>query len=332
MRRTRSAPGLFAPGALPDDARSLAPYEHGEWRWRAVVGDAVFERLRKMGRLMRTQSAHVSTPEHRMHGAAYVVDAAGEGSQYALAEDRSLGARLVGPKDRVAWRLDTRALAAAMTADLGAHAAPTPLAIAGVLDLGLVTLASGKLRVVYAMAEPPAGWVETVRRACGVSVTPVVLVPKGHAGEARGMLEVEIDVSEQLRGAARRAGARANRGGARRSRARWSRRALRRGRSSIDPATERVWVTGVCIRFNEQRWQLVSVLARKGGAVATTKDLGAAISKSSYPDVARRMKIQVERQMRRELEAAGADASIVDRMIVAEGRQGYRFGASVRVL
>ncbi|MGO8993771.1 MAG: hypothetical protein ACLQVI_10620 [Polyangiaceae bacterium] len=334
VRAALSALGLFAPGALPDDARSLAPYEHGEWRWRAVLGDALFERLRKTGRLVRTQSAHVSTHEHRMHGAAYVVrDVDGERDvQYALAEDRSLGARLVGPKDRVAWRLDTRALAAAMTKDLGARAAPQPLAIAGVLDLGVVTLASGKLRVVYAMAEPAAGWVETVRRASGVGVTPVVLVPRGHAGDARGMLEIEIDVAEQLggRSVGRVLGRIAEALGIEKEVDPWR---VSDADVLVDSRTDRVWVKGVSIRFNEHRWRFVSLLARKGGAVAATKDIGAAISKSSYPDVvARRMKRQVDRQVRRELEAQGEDASIVDRMIVVDGRLGYRFGVSVRVV
>jgi hypothetical protein len=294
----------------------------------------VFERLRKMGRLVRTEAAHVSTREHRMHGAAYVVrDVDGERDvQYALAEDRSLGARLVGPKDRVAWRLDTQALAAAMRKDLGAHAAPAPLGTAGVLDLGVVTLASGKLRVVYAMAEPPAGWVESVRRASGVGVTPVVLVPKGHAGEARGMLEVEIDVAEQLgaRSVGRVLGRIATALGVEKDVEPWR---VCEEDVLVETNTDRVWVKGVSIRFNEQRWKYLNLLAQKGGVVAAARELGSAISKSGYPDVvARRMKIQVDRQVRRELEAQGADASIVERMIVAEGRLGYRFGVSVRVV
>jgi hypothetical protein len=334
VRAVLTSLGLFAPGALPDDARSLAPYEHGDWRWCAVVGKGAFTRMCASGLLVRTRSSHVSSEEHRMHGAAYVVrDVPGEPDvQYALAEDRSLGARLVEAKDRVAWRLDTRALASTMARELGAVAAPAPLAIAGLLDLGIVSLASGKLRVVYAMAEPQAGWLEAVRRACGVGVTPVVLVPKGHEGGAPGMLEIELDVGEQL-GAQRVA------------------RVLGRIAQALgipdevpaplvceedvlfDAASERVWVTGVPIAFNEQRRKFVELLARQGGAVAATKDIGAAISKSGYPDVvARRMKSQVDRQVRRELEAAGVDASIVDRMIVAEGRQGYRFGVSVRFL
>jgi hypothetical protein len=223
-----------------------------------------------------------------------------------------------------------------MRKDLGAQGAPAPLEIAGVLDavldLGVVTLASGKLRVVYAMAEPAAGWVETVRRAAGVGVTPVVLVPKGHAGDAKGMLEVEIDVAEQLgaRNVARVLGRIAEALGVEKDVEAWR---VCDADVIVCRGTDRVWVEGVSIRFNEHRWKFVSLLARKGGAVAPTKDIGAAISKSSYPDVvARRMKIQVDRQVRRELEAQGADASIVDRMIVAEGRLGYRFGVSVRVV
>jgi hypothetical protein len=296
-----------------------------------------------MGRLVRTQAAHVSTREHRMHGAAYVVrDVDGEGGgedrvQYALAEDRSLGARLVGPKDRVAWRLDTRALAAAMRKDLGAQAAPAPAAtigIAGVLDLGVVTLASGKLRVVYAMAEPaaPGGWVEAVGRACGVGMTPVVLVPKGHAGEARGMLEVEIDVAEQL-------GARS------------VRRVLGRIAEAlriegdvepcrlydeevvIDPATQRFWVTGVPVALSDRSWRYVEYLSRTPGKTVTTKEIGLHVSRSGYPSVsARKARAAVERQVRQSLEAAGADVSVVERLIVAEGRLGVRFGVAVRVI
>ena len=268
-----------------------------------------------------------------MHGAGVRGARRGRASPTCNTRSRrtgALGARLVGPKDRVAWRLDTRALAAAMPRDLGAHAAPPPLAIAAVLDLGVVTLASGKLRVVYAMAEPPAGWVEARRRASGMGMTPVGR-QRAH-GRARGCW------SRAVR--ARTARGRAASGGAlgRIAEALGIEKEVDPWRVSdadvlVDSRTDRVWVKGVSIRFNEHRWRFVSLLARKGGAVAATKDIGAAIPKSSYPDVvARRMKRQVDRQVRRELEAQGEDASIVDRMIVVDGRLGYRFGVSVRVV
>lgn len=334
LRAAFDALGLFSPGALPDDARSLAPYEHGDWRWRAIYGDAAFERLLKSSRLVRVQAKHVATREHRMHGAGYIVrDVPGEPDlQYALAEDRALGARLVGPKDRVAYRLDTAALAAAMMRDLGAHPASAPLVLAGVLDLGVVTLASGKLRIVYVIAEPPAGWLEALRRAAGIGMTPAVLVPKGHAGDANGMLEIELAIGEQL-GAERVGrvlGRIAEALGLEKEVEAWR---LYDEEVVVETAKERAWISGVSIAFNEHRWRFVHYIAKKQGAVANAKDIGASISKSAYPDVvARRMKAQVERQVRRELEAAGVDTGIADRMIVGEGRQGYRFGVSVRVV
>jgi hypothetical protein len=325
--------GIFSPGALPDDARSLAGGEHGDWRWRAVFGDdGTFERLCKTKRFVRTQSKHVATREHRMHGAGYVVrDVPGEpGLEYALAEDRALGARLVGPKDRVAWRLDEGALTAAMMRDLGARAAPSPLS--GVLDLGIVTLPSGKLRIVYAMAEPPAGWVEALRRAAGMGMTPVVLVPKGHAGEAKGMLEIELSLREQL-GAVPLGRALGRTAEALDLAAEVDPPKLYDEEVIVETATERTWVVGVPIAFNEHRWKFMHFLARRGGAVSAAKDIGASISKSAYPDVvARRIKAQIERQVRAELRAAGVDAGVADRLIVGEGRLGYRFGVGVRVL
>jgi hypothetical protein len=327
--------GIFSPGSLPDDARSLAPYDgHGDWRWRAVLGDGGFDRLTRAKLLLRTQAKHVSSREHRMHGAGYVVrDVPGEPElQYALAEDRALGARLVTAKDRVAWRLDVAALAAAMMRDLGAQPATSPLSLPGVLDLGVVVLASGKLRIVYAMAEPPAGWVEAVRRAAGVTMTPVVLVPKGHAGEARGMLEVELSVGEQL--GAERVGRVLGRI-AEALGLEAEVEACRRYDEEVvvDLASQRMWVVGVLVTLSDKSWRLVEYLAKNAGKTVTTKEIGNYISRSEYPDVsARKARAALEKQMKRVLAASGADISVVERLIVSEGRLGVRFGVGVRVI
>jgi hypothetical protein len=334
FRSALSALGFFSPGALPDDARSLAPYEHGDWRWRAVLGDATFERLCKAKLLVRTQSKHVATHEHRMHGAGYVVrEVPGEPElQYALAEDRALGARLVSAKDRLAWRLDERALATAMMRDLGAKPAPVPLALAGVLDLGVVALASGKLRIVYAMAEPPAGWVEALRRAAGVAMTPVVLVPKRHAGDAKGMLEVELAVSEQL-GAervGRMLGKIAEALGLEAEVDPWR---LYDEEVVLDLASQRMWTEGVEITLPEKSWRYIEYLAKSDGRAVTTKELGTYVTRGDYPDASvRKIRVKMEEQMKRQLSAAGADTSVAERLIASEGRQGVRFGVSVRVL
>jgi hypothetical protein len=333
VRGAFAAVGLFEPGALPDDARSLALSPHGEWRWRGVLGDDAFERLLALGRFARARVAHVATEEHRMHGASYVVRAVpGEpGVEYALAEDRAYGARLVGKDERAAWRLDLAALAAAMRADLGAARVDGPAAIAdaGVLDLGVVTVKSGRLRFVYAMA-PGHGWIEAVRRACGVGVTPVVLVPRGHASEVKGMLCEELDLEEQL--GARRIGRVLGRAA----------QALGIGDEVegwrtcaedivIDAAAEKVWVLGALVALSDKPYRALLVLARRAGVV-TSKELGLAVSASEYPDgAARRIKGQLEAQVDASLTKAGVTWDRA-RFILTEGKKGYRLGMSARVV
>jgi hypothetical protein len=341
VRAVLGALHLFEPGALPDDARSLAPLEHADWRWRRVVGDAEFESLVARKILVRAVVAHVATEEARMHGASYVVRAVpgeaggktGEGEmEYALAEDPAYGARLVTPAARAAWRMDREALAAAMSANLGSSRAGGAAAIAadGLLDLGTVTLASGKLRFVYALGAPPKGWLASVRRACGMGVTPVVLVPRGHDVGDAGFVVVELDVKEQLG-------------------ARNIYRALGRAAEAldvaneveawrncdedvvIDAATERVWVRGVLVTLSDLPYRLILLLARAGRVVAT-KDLGAKLSAGDYPDeAARRLKGKLESQVRACLRAEG-DPWDVGQLVVTEGKKGYRLGVTARVI
>jgi hypothetical protein len=77
----------------------------------------------------------------------------------------------------------------------------------------------------------------------------------------------------------------------------------------------------------------VEYLGRNVGRVATTAEIGGYVSSSEYPDVAaRRTKQEVERQIRAGLVGAGVDAAIVERLIVVEGRKGYRLGVGVKVV
>jgi hypothetical protein len=335
LRAALAALGLFDPGALPDDARSLAPYTHPDWRWRSVVGDAGFDALVRAGLLTRVEVAHVATEELRMHGTSYVVRAVpgAKGAEYALAEDRAYGARLVEPDARVAWRLDLVALAAAMRADLGASKVDKASAVAidGVLDAGLVSLASGKLRFLYAMGAPPRGWLETARRACGIGTTLVVLAPRGHAQGMDGVLVVELDVEEQL--GVKRVG-----------------RALGRAAEAlgvggeveawrtcgedvvIEVATQRVWICGVLVTLGEASYRLLELLAKSGGRVVATKELGAQLSARSSPEEgARKAKMRLETQVSEQLARAGVVWNARE-IVVAEGKKGYRLGVSVRVV
>ncbi len=133
-------------------------------------------------------------------------------------------------------------------------------------------------------------------------MTPVVLGPKGHEGEAKGMLEVGLSVDEQL--GARRIGRVLGRIAEALDVGDEVERWRRHDEDIvIDAATESVWVTGVRVPFRGRAYGLVLHLAKAAGAVVAT--------------AARR---------------AGIDEETVARMIVVEGRKGYRLGVSARVV
>ena len=335
VRAVLTALGLFDPGALPDDARSLAPYVHPDWRWRGVAGDAGFLMLVRGKLLLRVEVRHVATEALRMHGTSYVVRAVpgAKNREYALAEDRAYGARLVDPEERVAWRLDLDALASAMRADLGATRVDpaNALTIDGVLDLGLVILKSGKLRFVYAMSVPPRDWLETARRACGIGVTLVVIVPRGHAQGLNGVLVLELDLEEQfgVKRIGRVLGKAAEALGVAGEVEIW--------RTCdedvvIEAATQRVWIYGVFVPLAEGPYRFLEYLATNPG-IARTKELGARLSHAaSHPEVvARRAKMKLEEELTRYLTRAHV-AFDVSKLVVTEGKKGYRLGVSARVI
>ena len=325
--------GVFAPGATPDDAWSLAPFVHGDWRWRAVLGHDAVDRMLQGGLLARVRTPHVATEELRMLGTTYVVRTVpGEPSlEYALSEDPSFPARLVGPDDRVALRLDVAQLAAAMQRTLGATGAAGRI-LDGVLDLGEVAIGAGKLRFFYFAAAPAPGWAAVLHRACGVAATPVLLVPRGRKAGSE-MLALDLDIAEQL-GAAPLAHVvllAAEALGVETQLEPW-----RHAREDvvIDRAKELVWVRGVLVRkLSDRAYRLLERLAREPGRTLAARELGGLLSRSGYPDVAaRRAKLDLERQVRACLEEAGADSAIAGRILVAEARRGYRLAVSVKVV
>ncbi|HEY2515663.1 MAG TPA: hypothetical protein VGI39_32565 [Polyangiaceae bacterium] len=332
VRALLGALRTFEPGLLPDDARSLAPYEHPDWRWCGVVTDDGFKALVARKLVRRVEVAHVATEELRMYGASYVVRPVqgSDGDEYALAEDRAYGARLGSRGDRTAWKLDTAALAAAMREDLSSAPsdAAGALGIEGVLDLGTVTLRSGKLRFVYAMASPPRGWLEALRRACGIGTTPVILVPRGHTAGLEGFLVIELDVAEQFgaKSVGRALGRAADALGVGDEIEIW------RGCEEevvIDAGQERVWVEGVLVALSDLPYRFLEYLAREA-RVVTSKEIGAWISAGEYPEeAARRVKRDLEKQM---AAIAGKAGDARGPLVVTEGKKGYRLGWRVKVV
>jgi hypothetical protein len=90
-------------------------------------------------------------------------------------------------------------------------------------------------------------------------------------------------------------------------------------------------ICGVLVPLADQPYRLLELLA-KSGRVVPTKELGARLSSGSYPEeVARRVKMKLEAQVSERLARAGVvwDSA---RIVVTEGKKGYRLGVSVRVV
>jgi hypothetical protein len=328
--------GVFAPGMLADDAWTLAPFVHGEWRWVSVLGKEHVDRMRQAGLLVKEKAPHATTEELRMLGSTYVVrDVPGEpGLAYALSEDPSVPARLVREEQRVAYRLVIEKLAEALRSALGSSGGGANVGD-GVLDLGWVAVGAGKMRFFYLVSQPGKGWAAAIARACGLGATPIVLVPRGRREAVKEMAVVELDVTEQLGAdSAWQVVARAARAlGAEGELEAWR---IAEEELVVDKASQRVWFRGVLVtKLSEKSYRFVVFLVENQGKVVATKELGALVSMSGYPDVAaRRTKREVERQIGESLVAAGrlGEAESVKRIVVVEGKKGYRLGVGARVV
>lgn len=325
--------GLFAPGALPDDAWTLSPFIHPEWRWRIVLGDAAVDLLVKKKMLTRVATKKVASAEYRtLAWSVSTHDVPGEPAvKYAVTEDRSVDARDVPEEARIMLRLDVDAVARAMRAAIGTVAPTRGREIAGAVDLGEMTAGEGVVRGVYAMTRPTKGLLEAVRRACGVRATPVLLVPEGRAFEAAGIAQIELGVAEQLglvdgrelrgrlgdlldvdelRGAAERAVARA-------------------ADLVVEKATGRVWLYGVPMtEMATSGEKLIRCLVEAGDRAVSATEAGAYISASAgYPDVVgRNVKGQIDGWIAASFLRAGraVPQEIAGGLIVREPKGGYR--------
>jgi hypothetical protein len=334
VRRAIFAVGWMDPGSVPDDAVTLAPYVHPEWRWIEAVGEAGFAAMRAARLLMRRRATRVSAEAFRRLGATYVTfEVPGEpGVRYALSEDRSAQARDVRDDELVVWELDTARLTAKMREELGATAADRPLP--GVVDLGWVEIGGVRIRFFYAMRGAGESLAARVLAACTKGVVPVVLVPAGRrVGE--GLRQVELPVSEQL-GAA----------GIARVLARVAEDleldGLEAWRTTdavvvVDRANQRVWIHGVLMTALAARsYKMIECLAMHAGEIVTPKDLATHIQGKygNLDEVVRKVRPDLLRRVERSFRAAGkaVPKDVLARLAVFEAKRGYRLALTAHVV
>jgi hypothetical protein len=191
--------GVFAPGSVADDAFTLAPWIHAEWRWRKVLGDDRFERMHAAGVLVSAKTRMVGGPEMGKYGWSYVsFDLRTEpGKKYAVAMDPALRSRDLEPDEQRMWSLDPAAVARALARDLGTEPAePDPTLADRALDLGVVRGEEISLRVFAVLRSPgPAarGLALAMVRAAGAAHL-VVLLPEGRS--LGGGVEIGLTIAE----------------------------------------------------------------------------------------------------------------------------------------
>ena len=334
----------FRVGVLSDDAHTLAPWVHPEWRWREVLGDGAFDELVKRKVLIRVKTGALGSKDARtLARAMRVTKVPGErGVSYATPEDFSLPARDVCDDETEMWQLAEEHLKKGMRAGLGLTAVAKQQEIEGVVDLGHLVGKSGRVRVLYTMGKPPKRLVRDVRDACKLGTLPLYLVPEGRRLAEASVHQVELTLLEQfglgdmtavlrriveemgleeevaIAGEGKDAGAEM------------------RAELVYDRGVGRLWLTGVALdALPDLARRMLVFLVENEPKVVSVRELGNAMSPATLnPDV---MVRQTRQSLTRWIAACFAAAGkpvpegVLARLIVKEGKGGYRLGVTVAV-
>ncbi len=333
-RAGAEALGLFAPGQLPDDARTLAPYVHPEWRWVSVVGATAVSALVRASLLRPVKTSKLASKEHGALARSVTVHVVpGEpGARYALAEDRSTPARNVRDDDAVMLALAVDDVAERFRAALGAARVAKEKEVAGFLDIGEVAHPEGTARIVYAMTTPRRGALEALRKSCKMRAVPIVLAPRGGDSQAKRSRRSSLGAAEQFGAGdlARVVSAVRDEAGIEdHERAGDAARLARTAEMVVERATGRVWLFGdEMVDMADGGQKFLMFLAVRGDRGASAADVGGAVSPDSLsPDVVgRKMKKKVEQWIAATYRRLGKPVpkKIAGGIVVREGRSGYR--------
>ncbi len=337
-RAAAKALGVFDPGALPDDVRTLAPWVHFEWRWREVLGDDAFELLMRTKIIARVKAKKgVGSPEHRWLGSSVkLTPLAGEDIELATPLDFSLPAFEVEPGEAHAWRLDDAALARHLGAVMGLRPGSQG-SVPGVLALGALVVKSGRAQVYYAAAPPPPGVVASIRAACKLGTTPVVCVPRGKRLPDEGLAQVEMDLHEQFGVAGTTGlvtGRMATALGVEDEVEAW-RLAAPEEALVLDRKKKKAWLVGVELLLVEGTYRLLERLVIEAGRVVDVRTLGEYISAAASDSdvVVRKRRVRLMAQIAKSFaEARRLLPKEAELLVLIEGRGGYRLGVGFRVV
>ena len=343
IRAALDALSFTAPGALPDDLPSLAPFEHASWRWIEVLGPSLFESCAARGLLARFQgSRRAADPAHRSYGSSLIVhELPGEEAKYALGEDLAVHAYDVPAEAAVRWKLDESRFVLQLAARLGlSEPRLKRRAPPGLLPIGRLKLQDTDACIFQQMrivrdAEAD-GLREELRLACGAAL-PVLLVGRGGRPLGGGTAQVQVSVDrlfddrelgEVLEGIADALGVDATIEG-------WRYGAPDRPLVLVRDRAE-AWFGKVRLKITANQFGMLLGLARTPGEWVTSVELGERISvKAAIPDqVVRKARLGFAERIAQSFEEAGVPMppGLPERILEADkAKGGYRLGVGVVV-
>ena len=334
VREALATLGMLTPGALADDAWSLFPFRHPGWRLRGALGSAAVDALIARKALRRVLSRNVTTEEVRAQGSNLLTFAVpGEpGVSYAVSSDPSVPPRDVTERDREVLALDLARFAAIRTEELRLEGEPRVRPDGASLFHGALRAKTASLGFVSVL-RAPAGPAEreALAKEIAAEVFPahaVLLVPRGR-GWGSGLFEVEYDGlvdggSALVERAVRLA----------RLEDEVDKWRLTDAPLVIERKNRRVWFHATLMELADSGYAMLEGLARRPGEIASTREVCKWLSPAREDlQAARATRPKIVKWMAASFEAAGKAVPLeeIERVIVLEGKRGYRLGVAVRV-
>lgn len=267
--------------ARDTDLWSLYPWRHPADTWRSLFGKDT-DALVQQGVLKPVQLSAIPRPERGGAGNVLEVHAVPGGGLHGVGRECEVGSRSLSPTDIDGLELDTRALRDVLRERLHLSGGTDSRDHDELLDLGELTLGDQRVRVIYALRQPPRGIGDRIRvMACGRPT--VLLVPSTHC-ENPELARVVLDTPLPSRahvvprivdacGLTQVVSA--------------IFRAPEDARLVVDTVREQVWVDGLLIaglRPGTHAFRFVEILARASSAAVSTESLISALSPNRQDD------------------------------------------------
>jgi hypothetical protein len=334
VREAMARLGMLTPGALGDDAWSLFPVRSPAWRLREALGSGAVDALLAKKALARVVSRNVTTEELRGQGSNLLTfPVPGErGVSYAISSDPSVPARDVTERDREVLALDLAKLGAIRAKEMKLEGKARVRADGASVFHGSLRTRDTALHFISVL-RAPAGPAEREALAKEIAAEAfpahaVLLVPKGRAWGS-GLFEVEYDgLVEGGTALVERAVK------------------LARLEDDVHPwrltdaalvvhrKTRRVWFHETLMALADSGYAMIEGLALRRGEIATGREVCKWVSPAREDlQAAKATRPKIVRWMIASFEKAKKKVPLdeIEKVIVVEGKRGFRLGVEARV-